>query len=509
MKLYDNEWGFSVEQSNPFRVFPLLQEVAKEHVGADSMIDLSRGDPGYGVAPSTRGREFLSFLLFLDTKLNNGERLFIHSKKTQEARILEEIASWARSAYVPVLAERYLRDLSEFIQRVIAIAAEQGTSWDVYDVLYEIFKSSTVSGGTYHDPQGEKLVRMVVAWWHQGTIAQPLNYDDIVFTAGASHAIGTLFKMLGQEGIQFLNPGDKVLVSSPVYAPYNTIMERRGIEIVNISVDPFTGKISQKSKDMLGKMTGVKMVLVIDPNNPTGFALDQPSLQLLADFAKKQDALVVTDEVYSSFFDEEHSVVDLAPERTIRIQARSKIERSTGLRFGDVLITKQANDYLSKYLLRGLLPEGQDFKKAFIFAKGPGGIHGEFQHTTFVPGPAQILGAAHMLLGADERTVYKEWLVENHEIFNQILGLPHQGNRYYLIFDMNDIPGCTKQLMPPEQKIAELAERGVVLLPANLFFSEEDRNEKNRMNTVRASLVNASPENVRRAAEIIRTYLTS
>lgn len=509
MKLYDNEWGFSVDHSNPFRVFPLLQDIAKEHVGADSMIDISRGDPGYGVAPSARGREFMSFLLFLDAKLNNAERLFIHTKKTQETRILEDIASWARSAYVPVLAERYLKDMSEFIQRVIAIAAEQGMNWEVYDVLYEIFKSSTVTGGTYHDPQGEKLVRMVVAWWHQKTIAEPLNYEDVVFTAGASHAIGTLFKMLGHEGIQFLNPGDKVLVSSPVYAPYNTIMERRGIEIVNVSVDPFTGKISQNSKDMLETMTGVKMVLVIDPNNPTGFALDQPSLKLLADFAKKQDALVVTDEVYSSFFDEEHSVVDLAPERTIRIQARSKIERSTGLRFGDVLINKKANEYLTKYLLRGLLPEGQDFKKAFVFAKGPGGIHGEFQHTTFVPGPAQYLGAAHMLLGSEERTRFKGWLVENHEIFNQILGLPHKGNRYYLIFDMNDIPGCTKQLVSPEQKIVELAKRGVVLLPANLFFSEEDRNAKDRRNTVRASLVNASPENIQRAAEIIRTYLTS
>jgi len=55
MKLYDNQWGFSVQHSNPFQVFPLLQEVARENVGGDEMIDLSRGDPGYGFAPVNAG----------------------------------------------------------------------------------------------------------------------------------------------------------------------------------------------------------------------------------------------------------------------------------------------------------------------------------------------------------------------------------------------------------------------------------------------------------------------
>ena len=34
MKLYDNKWGFSIENNNPFKIFRLLQDVAKEHVGA-------------------------------------------------------------------------------------------------------------------------------------------------------------------------------------------------------------------------------------------------------------------------------------------------------------------------------------------------------------------------------------------------------------------------------------------------------------------------------------------
>ncbi len=509
MKLFDNQWGFSVDHSNPFLVFPLLQKVAEENVGQKETIDLSRGDPGYGFAPSIRGREFMSFLLFLDTKLNTPSRLFIDNKKSQETRILEDIATYARTAYVPAIAERYLKDLSEFIQRSIQIGKEQGLDWSAYEVLYELFKNSTVSGGTYHNPQGELLFRAIVAWWHKKAVSTPIDYNDLVFTAGASHAIGTLFKLLGQEGLQYLTTGDKVLISSPVYSPYNTIMEHRGIEVVNLSLDPLTGKIDPESLEAVKEIKNIKAILIIDPNNPTGFSMDEGTLNALAELAEQHDSLIITDEVYSAFFEDRHSVVDKCPQRTLRIQARSKIERSTGLRFGDLLITKVANDYLTNHMFKGKLQEGQDFKKAFIFAKGPGGILGEFQHTTFVPGPSQVLGAAHILLGEEERQAYRDWMVNNGNIFCKTLGLAHEGNRYYIIFDLNDVPGCTKTDVAPEEKISELAKRGVIFLPANQFFSEADRNKKDRRHMVRASLANANPDQIRKAAEITKEYLTS
>ncbi len=504
MKLYDNKWGFSIENNNPFKIFRLLQDVAKEHVGAGEMIDLSRGDPGYGFAPGIRGREFLSFLLFLDTKLNNNGRRFVETKKEREGKILEEIAGFARSNYVPAVAERYLEDLSEFIQRSVQICEEQGLAMSPYDVLYEIFKYSTVSGGTYHDPQGEKLVRAIVAWWHKKTIETNFNYEDIIFTSGASHAIGTIFKLLGHEGMQYLHPGDKVLIFSPAYSPYNDILSHLGLEAVSLAMDPVTGEIT--NAEMLKGLKKIKLVILIDPNNPTGVSVSEENLKMLADFAQEQDSLVVTDEVYSSFFPEKKTMIDFCPERTLRIQARSKIERSTGLRFGDVLITKEGNEYLTKKF-KDLLTGGVDFKTSFIFAKGPSGA-GELQHTTFVPGPVQYLGAAHILLGSDERSEYRGVVKKNHEIFNGILGLKNKTNLYYVMFDMDEIEGANKQDIPAEEKMCELAKRGVIYIPANLFFSAEDRKVKSRLNSVRASLVNASPEKIKEAAQITLDYLT-
>lgn len=507
MTITSNDWGFSVEHSNPFRVFPILQKVAKTASGKP-FIDLSRGDPSYGAAPSVRGREFMGFLMQLDAKLNNQKRLFLGQKNGGVEKLLEDIGSFTRSQYVPVVAERYLKDLSEFIQRCIHIGKSMDLEWTPYDILRMLFEQSVVTGGTYHDPQGELLSRAVVAWWHKKTVGIPIDYQDLVFTSGASHAIGSLFKLLGNEGIGYLTPGDRVLVTSPVYAPYNTILENRGLEVVPVSLDPNTGQIEPHGLDALQSSSKIKLLLMIDPNNPTGFSLNESALRTFAEAAERHDALVITDEVYSSFFENRRSLVDWCPKRTLRIQARSKIERSTGLRFGDVLINKQANIYLTEHLLKGLLPANQDFKTSFIYAKGPGGIQGEFQHTTFVPGPSQFLGIAHIVLGAEERQEYREWMEENGRIFTETLGLPYQDNRYYLIFDMNELPGAQKKELPPEQKIVELAQLGVVVLPAHLFFSEQDRKLKDRRHTVRVSLANAGPDEIKRAAQIIKEYLT-
>jgi DNA-binding transcriptional MocR family regulator len=87
------------------------------------------------------------------------------------------------------------------------------------------------------------------------------------------------------------------------------------------------------------------------------------------------------------------------------------------------------------------------------------------------------------------------------------LGLPWKKNLYYAMFDMNTIASPAKRKVPAEQKLIDLAERGVVLIPANRFFSKEDRTIKDHKNFVRGSLPNLTNEQVSKAAGVIREYL--
>ncbi|MDP2624696.1 MAG: pyridoxal phosphate-dependent aminotransferase [Candidatus Peregrinibacteria bacterium] len=508
-RLADNEWGFSVAENNPFRIFRILQDIAKKSVGEAQVIDLSRGDPGYGFTPGVRARRFMGYLLYLDTVFNNTERRVVTHCKTENWEDLRaEIKELTMKEYGDSVGEQYLNDLDFYLSQVAMMANEQGLDWTEFDVFFETFKYCNVSGGTYHDPLGETLVRVVVAWWHQKTIDVKVDYQDLIFTAGASHAIGTLFKLLGAEGLGFLGEHDRVMVTSPVYAPYNSIMESRCIDVLALEIDPLTGEIADHSrKEMDEYEHDVKVVVLVDPNNPTGFSLAPETLEAIGAFAKRKNALIITDEVYSSFFETKKTMIDVCPERTIRINARSKIERSTGLRFGDVMVTKEGQQYIMENILHDYVNENTTWNELFRCAKAPGGILGEFQHTTFVPGPAQFLGALHVVLGKEERGEYRIAVGNNMNVFTETLELPHRGNMYYIIFDLNKVEGANKQQVPMEEKMVQLAKRGVIFVPANLFFSKADRMVKDHRNTVRASVVNTTPENIKKAAEIVKEYL--
>jgi aspartate/methionine/tyrosine aminotransferase len=502
--LTDNQYGFDLSKDNPFVIFRLLAEIAKDKVGIENVLDLSRGDPGYGFAPSVRGRQLYSFWIALDTHFNNFESHFKDRKHDSTEKVLSEIEAFAKQNYQPEVAKMMLKLFYEFIEKIEKTAKEQA-GWDRFDVLFRMFKYSAGAGGYYHDPYGECIARIAVADYHTRKLGIPIHYNDLIFTSGASHAIGTFFKAFGEEGSGFLKKGDTALITSPVYFPYMGILQNRGINIETLSVDPESGQFSENAFEKVADINP-KIIFLVDPDNPTGTSKNTESLKRLAKYAEEKDALILSDEVYFSFFEGKKSILNFAPKRTIRIDARSKIERATGCRFGEYLILPETNEYLSKKL-KDFLPEGTDLKTYLHDAKAPGGVLGEFRHTTFVAGPAQLLGICHTVLGGSARDKYRGIVKKNMEAWYEGLGLEYKGNFYYSLLDMNSISSEAKKKVPAEKKFLDLAERGVVLIPSNLFFSERDRAAEDRSNYTRASLPNLTTEQVGKAAQIIKDYL--
>lgn len=502
-KLTNNEYGFDVSKDNPFQIFRLLQYYAKESVGEENIIDLSRGDPGYGFTPSQSGREFLSYLIFLDSKLNNEEKRFLNRKHDTFEAIQTDIESITKENYSEKTANHLLETLKNFLEKLVEI-----TNNSKVEILFEIFKYATVSGGTYHDPKGEKLAKQVIAYALNQIFKTPIQEHELTLTNGANHAIATCFKSLGEEGLGFIKRGDTVAIGSPVYSPYNAILESRGLNVVTFNIDFKTGEFDQESIDKLMQNgQRIKMLLIIDPNNPTGYGATNSQLQILAQIADKHDSIIVSDEVYQRFFIGKESILDHARKRTIRIGALTKIERSAGIRCGFYTLTDETNNYLTTQVLHDHMPEGKDLRQIMHFAKAPGyGTLGAFQHVTFVPAISQYLGVAHTILGEQEKLDYIKAVSGNMNAFTETLELPHKGNMYYIIFDLH-----TGDDTPIEKKLVDLAKLGVVYIPAFRFFAEHER-QKNRdkyLHTARASVVNTSEDKVRKAAEITKKYLTN
>ncbi len=503
-------YSFSVEEDNPFMVFPHLQEIACKHYPGE-VLDLSRGDPGIGGFPSVRAREFYSFLVGADTVLNNNQ-FRIHRDKNGD--IEELIRDYAHMTYQPDLAEKHLQTLEYVVKEIKKYAEEQKyfpgckdkNNISKKEIFQELFKYSTAVGGTYHTQWGESIVKIVITQMYQEFLGDDsINAEDLVLTLGVNDAIGTLFKMLGEEGLGYLKSGDTVAASVPAYAPYFNEINARGLNVVGINTDPDTGETDLSLIENYADR--IKAFFIITPNNPTGIKYSDEEVRKIAEIADKNDALIVSDEIYSQMHEGFSTVWKYAKKRTLRLCGRSKIERSPGLRFGDVLITNETNNYLSEVLFKDIL-EAEDFKTQFVWSKGPGGNHASFQHTAAVPGPSQILGMLHILLGGEERKVYIDFIKKNMKVFYDTLGIEYRGNLYYALFNLNDVEGCKKVNVPIEQKVLELAgEYGVVLIPAMKFFSDEMLAKKDLKNYVRASMPNLSYDQVKEAAERIKEYL--
>lgn len=511
MKLRDNKWGFDIALDNPFRIFRVLRHIADQSIGTENVIDLSRGDPGYGFSPSTGGREFYAFLLEIDVLINNPGEHFVSDNREDFETIWGRIQNMAKENYSTKKAEKLLENFYFFLTRIEKYSKEQGLNWDKRQIIFEMFKYSTLAGGCYLDPQGETLARLVVADHYNKVLDLKVDYSELIFLNGVSHGIGTIFNVLCDEKIGYLKKGDCVMVNSPVYAPYNTIMENRGLKTFPIPSDPTTGKVVGDLDEILAKAPeNLKMICLIDPNNPTGFIADEDFLKKLAKFAEERNILIVSDEVYSDFFFErKKNIMHFARNRTIMICGRSKIERSTGLRFGEYIIPKEAQKNITENILKGKLDTASDLMMLLIFAKAPGGIRGEFQHVTFVPGPSQYLGIAHMIFGDDDRLEYLRRIRINMESFYEIVGMKYYKNLYYICFDLMDIPGNNKKGVEPEELFVELAKKGVVLIPANLFFSEDERKKKDYRSFARGSLPNVTFSNLQKAARVIKEYMTA
>ncbi|MFC1616489.1 aminotransferase class I/II-fold pyridoxal phosphate-dependent enzyme [Patescibacteria group bacterium] len=509
MKLRDNKWGFDISKDNPFKIFRYLREIADKSVGEKEVVDLSRGDPGFGFSPSVRGREFFSYLVQLDTVFNNPDFHFALHEDSKFKFLWKKIEKYTRKTYTYKVADQLLEDFYFFLTRIEKYAMEQGLDWTKEKIVLEMFKYATISGGCYHIPKGEQLIRLVIANHYRKKFKLDINYEDLVLMHGVSHGIGIIFKILCDEKIGYLKKGDGVLLTSPSYAPYNSIIENRGLKAISMPMAPVDGSMVGDPKKFFSTVPeNTKLICLIDPNNPTGFSFNTSFLKALANFAKERDILIVTDEVYADFFfSKKKSILNYAPERTIFIGGRSKIERSTGLRFGEYLITKEGQKYIGEKLLKKKFGNADNLMELILYAKAPGSIAGEFQHVTFVTGPSQYMGISHMIFGDDDRDEYLKRIRVNMEHFYEILGLPYNKNLYYACFNLKNIPDNKRLKLSAEELFVGLAKQGVVLIPANLFFSEEERKKKDFSYYARAALPNLTFSNLQKAARLMKKYL--
>lgn len=146
----------------------------------------------------------------------------------------------------------------------------------------------------YTHSAGNVSLRKKMAQYYQN-IGIDVNENEIMITTGGSEAITIAF-------LSTLNPGDEIIIPEPFYANYNAFALMCGVTVKtvtsiienNFALPP----ISEIEKAITPRTKGI---VIVNPNNPTGYLYSQEELEHLATIVKKHDLYLYADEVYREF----------------------------------------------------------------------------------------------------------------------------------------------------------------------------------------------------------------
>ncbi|MCG6116363.1 MAG: pyridoxal phosphate-dependent aminotransferase [Mesorhizobium sp.] len=158
--------------------------------------------------------------------------------------------------------------------------------------------------------------------------------DEVLVTNGLTHASFAAF-------MAAIDPGDEVILLDPYYPQHIGKTELAGGKVVIAGLDKANTFAISKEK-IAEKITDrTRMIVLINPANPTGRVYTREELQNIADLAIEHDLLVLSDEVYEyiTYDQAQHISIASLPgmrERTITCFAFTKAYSMDGWRVGYV-----------------------------------------------------------------------------------------------------------------------------------------------------------------------------
>ncbi|MFS7421369.1 pyridoxal phosphate-dependent aminotransferase [Carnobacterium maltaromaticum] len=162
--------------------------------------------------------------------------------------------------------------------------------------------------------------------------------NEILVTVGATEALSASL-------LAVLNPGDKIIVPTPIYPGYEPLITLARAEPIYIDTtsNGFVLTPEMIEATMLEHGDQVKAIILNYPSNPTGVTYNREEVKAIADAVKKYSIFVISDEIYSELtYGETHvSIAEFARDQTILINGLSKSHAMTGWRIGFILAPQE------------------------------------------------------------------------------------------------------------------------------------------------------------------------
>ena len=192
--------------------------------------------------------------------------------------------------------------------------------------------------GVYGYYGDDTSYRKAIKWWMKNRHGWELDTEWIFSTHGLVNGAAVCIET-------FSNPGDHIVLFTPVYHSFFKVIKSASREILECPLIKNHGKYEFDFNSYDNLMTGKeKIVLLCSPHNPGGRVWSKEELKQVADFTKRHNLILISDEIHHDIVypgaihipmanvDEEIS------DRLIMMTATTKTFNIAGAHTGNVII---------------------------------------------------------------------------------------------------------------------------------------------------------------------------
>lgn len=232
----------------------------------------------------------------------------------------------------------------DMMQKLYGVPADGGISMWVADMDYRppacVQKAveDMAAHGVYGYFGDDSKYLDAIQWWMKTRHGWQVDRDWVFTTHGLVNAVGICVDT-------FTAPGDGVVLMTPVYHAFARVIKAAGRQVVECALTTEDGCYRLDIAAWDAQMTGSETMLILcSPHNPGGRVWTRDELRAIADFCKRHDLILVSDEIHHDlvFSGAKHTITAVATpdiaDRLVTLTATTKTFNIAGTHTGNVII---------------------------------------------------------------------------------------------------------------------------------------------------------------------------
>ncbi len=235
----------------------------------------------------------------------------------------------------------------DMMEKIYGVPVDKGLAMWVADmdfrppeVVHEALQSLLDHGIFGYFGDDSKYIG-AIQWWMQNRHGWAVERDWIFTTHGLVNGTAMCVDT-------FTQPGDGVVLFTPVYHAFAKVIRANNRKVIECEMIDNNGRYTLDFDAYDAQMDGsARMVILCSPHNPGGRVWTPAELEGVAEFARRHDLILVSDEIHHDLVMPGHTHIPMAhvegiEDRLVMMTATTKTFNIAGSHSGNVIIPDPA-----------------------------------------------------------------------------------------------------------------------------------------------------------------------